>query len=309
MAKHAVLGDLAADDTFCGEIRYDEPLSRHTTLKVGGPARVWVRADSLSALAAVLSACRDQNVPWFVMGRGSNLLVSDAGYPGIVVTLGGDFKQWNYDPEAMEFTVGAAASLPRIVQEAFRQGVAGLEFAVGTPGSVGGALRMNAGTRSEWLGSRVVRVTSYKLGTGLVSRQASDVEWGYRHTSFPADEVLVECVLSVNPAEQALIRAKMEEKLTRRKRTQPLDDASCGSVFRNPEGRSAGALIEGAGLSGARVGGARISPKHANFIVNTGGASAADVKALIDQAKQKVKQHYGIELTTEVRFLGFPQQA
>lgn len=309
MAKHAVLGALAADDTFCGEIRYDEPLSRHTTLKVGGPARVWVRADSLSALAAVLSACRDQNVPWFVMGRGSNLLVSDAGYPGVVVTLGGDFKQWNYDPEAMEFTVGAAASLPRIVQEAFRQGVAGLEFAVGTPGSVGGALRMNAGTRSEWLGSRVVRVTSYKLGTGLVSRQASDVEWGYRYTSFPADEVLVECVLSVNPAEQALIRAKMEEKLTRRKRTQPLDDASCGSVFRNPEGRSAGALIEGAGLSGARVGGARISPKHANFIVNTGGASAADVKALIDQAKQKVKQHYGIELTTEVRFLGFPQQA
>lgn len=307
MAKHALLGDLAADDSFCGEIRYDEPLARHTTLKVGGPARVWVRADSLSALAAVLGSCEAQGIPWFAMGRGSNLLVSDEGFPGAVITLGGDFKQWNYDPEAMEFTVGAAASLPRIVQEAFRQGVAGLEFAVGTPGSVGGALRMNAGTRTEWLGSRVVSATSYRPGSGLISRRASDVEWGYRRTSFPSDEVLVECVLSVNPAEQALIRAKMEEKLTRRKRTQPLDEPSCGSVFRNPEGASAGALIEGAGLSGARVGGARISPKHANFIVNTGGACAADVAALIDQARQKVKQHYGIELTTEVRFLGFPQ--
>lgn len=307
MAKHALLGALAADDSFCGEIRYDEPLSRHTTLRVGGPARVWVRADSLSALAEVLGACRDQGIDWFVMGRGSNLLVSDAGFPGVVVTLGGDFRKWIWDPDALEFTVGAAASLPRIVQEAFRQGVGGLEFAVGTPGSVGGALRMNAGTRTEWIGARVVRVTSYQPGVGLVSRRASDVEWGYRHTSFPSDEVLVECVLSVNPAEQALIRAKMEEKLTRRKRTQPLDEPSCGSVFRNPEGKSAGALIEGAGLSGARIGGARISPKHANFIVNTGGACAADVAALIDQAKQKVKQHYGIELTTEVRFLGFPQ--
>lgn len=173
-------------------------------------------------------------------GQGSNLLVSDAGYRGVAITLGRDFKRWNFDSESMQFTVGAAASLSRIVQEAFHQGVSGLEFAVGTPGTLGGALRMNAGTRTEWLGRQVISVTTYVPGTGLKRYRGSDITWEYRHSSLSKREVIVECVLSVKPGEERFIRAKMEGSLTRRKRSQPLEYPSCGSVFKGVEGHAAG---------------------------------------------------------------------
>ena len=195
--------------------------------------------------------------------------------------------------------------LSSVVQEAFRRSLAGLEFAVGTPGTVGGALRMNAGTREEWIGARVVSVTTLSPGEGLVRRAGDEVAWGYRQTSFRPDEVIVECELSVEPADPFFIRGKMEASHARRKKTQPQASPSCGSVFRNPEGRSAGALIEEAGLKGRRIGGAQVSEVHANFIVNTGGATARDVRDLIELAQREVYEAYGIELQPEVRFLGF----
>ena len=208
-------------------------------------------------------------------------------------------------PGFEEARAAVAAPLSAAVQEAFRRALAGRGFAVGTPGSVGGALRMNAGSRDEWLGARVESVTSFSAEGGLVRRHGSEIEWGYRCSSFPADEILVECELNMEPADPFYIRGKMEASLKRRKATQPLRQPSCGSVFKNPEGASAGDLIERAGLKGSAVGGARISDVHANFIVNTGNATAHDVLSLIEFVQGKVSQAYGIALKPEVRLLGF----
>ena len=223
----------------------------------------------------------------------------------MAVSLGRDFRTSRFDADANRFCAGAGVLLSSVVQDAFHRSLAGLEFAVGTPGTIGGALRMNAGSRDEWLGARVASVTTYAPKTGLVRRAGAEIAWGYRTSSFAPHDVLVECELAVEPADPFFIRGKMEASLARRKKTQPLTEPSCGSVFKNPEGASAGALIEQAGLKGARHGGAQVSEVHANFIVNTGGATAADVCALIELIRTKVLEAHGVELSPEVRFLGF----
>lgn len=293
------------DDRFDGDVYPSEPMARHTMYRIGGPARFYVQVASVGALARLVEVCERTGVPWTVVGRGSNLLVADEGFPGVVVTLGRDFRTCCYDEGSQRFCVGAGVPLSSVVQEAFRRSLAGLEFAVGTPGTVGGALRMNAGSRDEWIGARVASVTTFSPGAGLARRSGDEIAWGYRTSSFLPDEVIVECELSVEPADPFFIRGKMEASLARRKKTQPLTDPSCGSVFRNPEGESAGSLVERAGLKGARLGGAQVSELHANFIVNTGDATARDVKDLIELVQAKVSETYGIELQPEVRFLGF----
>ena len=293
------------DDRFDGDVYPSEPMARHTMYRIGGPARFYVQVASVGALARLVEVCERTGVPWTVVGRGSNLLVADEGFPGVVVTLGRDFRTCRYDEGSQRFCVGAGVPLSSVVQEAFRRSLAGLEFAVGTPGTVGGALRMNAGSRDEWIGARVASVTTFSPGAGLARRSGDEIAWGYRTSSFLPDEVIVECELSVEPADPFFIRGKMEASLARRKKTQPLTDPSCGSVFRNPEGESAGSLVERAGLKGVRLGGAQVSELHANFIVNTGDATARDVTDLIELVQAKVSETYGIELQPEVRFLGF----
>lgn len=308
MARHASdLELLRFEDDFDGEIRLDEPLSKHTSYRIGGPARAYILVNSIAALSAALKACEDDACCWTIVGKGSNLLVADAGYPGAVIVLAGEFRNWNFDDEAHRVAVGAGTILSRLVQEVFHRGYSGMEFAVGTPGTVGGALRMNAGTKDDWIGSRVMSVTTYAPHTGLKRYAQSDIEWGYRSTSFPSDEIIVECELQLEPALSGNIHDRMRSLLERRKASQPLEYPSCGSVFRNPEGYSAGALIDEAGLKGSLCGGAQISEKHANFIVNKNNASASDVRTLIERAQEKVKEHYGIELQPEVRFLGFEE--
>ena len=305
-ARHASpLEALLVDDKFDGSVYPGEPMSRHTTYRIGGPARFYVQVDSVRALVSLVEACGQTGTPWVVLGRGSNLLVADAGFSGVAVSLGRDFRASRFDAQANRFCAGAGVLLSSVVQDAFHRSLAGLEFAVGTPGTLGGALRMNAGSRDEWLGARVASVTTDSPGHGLVRRAGAEVAWGYRTSSFAADEVLVECELAVEPADPFFIRGKMEASLARRRKTQPLNEPSCGSVFKNPEGASAGALIEQAGLKGARHGGAQISEVHANFIVNKGGATAQDVCALMDLAQTKVFEAHGVELSPEVRFLGF----
>lgn len=305
-AQHAsALGALLVDDRFDGEVYPNEPMARHTTYRIGGPARYLVRVDSVGALRHVVECALECSAAWVVVGRGSNLLVADEGWDGVVITLGRDFRKLRFDEEHSRFFVGAGVPLSSVVQEAFKRSLAGLEFAVGTPGTIGGALRMNAGSRDEWLGSRVVAVTTYSPDRGMRRIPGSDVAWGYRTSSFSPDEVLVECEIAVEPADPFFIRSKMEASLARRKKTQPLDKPSCGSVFKNPEGDSAGRLIEQVGMKGATVGGAQVSEVHANFIVNVGGATARDVMELIKTIQTKVAQAYGIELSPEVRFLGF----
>lgn len=305
-ARHtSPLQALLVDDRFDGDVYPNEPMARHTTYRIGGPARFYVRVNSVGALTQLVDACEQEGVSWVVVGRGSNLLVSDEGFPGVVASLGRDFRVMRVDEERSRILAGAGVMLSSVVQEAFTRSLAGLEFAVGTPGTLGGALRMNAGSRGEWIGGRVVSVTTFSPRGGLIRRGGSEIVWGYRSASFEPDETVLECELSVEKADPFYIRGKMEAGLARRKKDQPMNEPSCGSVFKNPEGASAGRLIEELGLKGHRLGGARVSEKHANFIVNTGTATARDVCGLMELIQAKVSESYGIELAPEVRLLGF----
>lgn len=304
-AQHtSPLQALLVDDKFEGEVYPSEPMARHTSYRIGGPSRFFVQVNTLQALRAVITACAEEETPWMIVGKGSNLLVSDAGFDGVCLSLGEDFKHCTFDEERSCFIAGAGMSLAALVQEAFKHSVAGLEFAVGTPGTVGGAVRMNAGSRDEWMSSRLVSFTTFSLGAGLQRFETDEVKWGYRTSSIPADAIVLECEIAVEAAPEPFIRGKMEALLSKRKKAQPLRYPSCGSVFKNPEGHSAGALVEQVGLKGCMIGGAQISELHANFIVNTGGATAADVYDLIQLIQTKVKETYGIELQPEVKFIG-----
>ncbi len=285
-----------------GTVRCDEPLARHTTFRIGGPAALWIECDTVSDLSAALDILVDEGIEWTVLGKGSNVLASDAGYPGAVLVLGRDFKKQVLDEGHLR--LGAGVVLAAAVQTAFREGLTGMEFAVGIPGTVGGALAMNAGSRERWIGEVVESVTLFEPGHGLVRLGGAEVAWGYRRSGLPARGIIVEGSLRLEEGDANLIRQTMEASLRRRKRSQPLGMPNAGSVFVNPEGDSAGRLIESAGLKGHRVGGAQISEVHANFIVNAGGATASDVVELVRVAREAVKDVHGIELRPEVRFLG-----
>ena len=306
VAQHTTtLQALLVDDYFDGDVYCNESMSRHTSYHVGGPAKFFVRAHSLTSLGDLIDACREEQMEWIIVGKGSNLLVSDKGFAGVVITLDRDFKKFRFDEDRSCLVAGAGVTLSTLVQEAFKHGLAGIEYLVGTPGTVGGGLRMNAGSRSEWIGSAVQSVTTYVPGSGLKRYSVSDITWSYRETSIPRDEIIIECELGVKSAPVSYIRGKMEGALSRRKKSQPLEYPSCGSVFRNPEGMHAAALIEQAGLKGYTIGGAQVSELHANFIINKDGATASDVVALIDSIITRIKEDYGIELKPEVEFLGF----
>lgn len=314
MPSRVAKGSIVASDflralssDFEGFVLENEPMSRRTTYRIGGPARYLVKVDSLSSLTEATEMLREAGVPWIAVGQGSNLLVSDDGFAGAVIVLGSGFSTCVFNEDAGTFSVGAACRLSRVVREAHSHSRTGFEFAVGTPGTLGGALRMNAGTSRDYLGSRVVSVTTLRPGQGLRKYGASDVEWGYRESSLPFDEIVLECELSTVEGDKAEIGARMESARSRRRKTQPLSFPSCGSVFRNPEGASAARLIESAGLKGATCGGAQISDLHANFIVNRSSARAIEVLALIHAAQDAVFDRSGVELVPEVRFLGFAQ--
>lgn len=290
-----------------GDVREREQMARHTTFRIGGPADLVISCETLADLSEAIRVCDDAGIEWTIVGKGSNLLVSDDGYRGAVISLGREFKA--HSVEGSEIKAGAACILAYIVQDAFSRGLGGMEFAVGIPGTVGGALAMNAGSRGVWMDSVVESVTLYVPGVGLERLRAADVDWGYRRSGLPGRGVIVESVLQLVEADKDRIRRSMEESLDRRKATQPLGMPCAGSVFANPQGDSAGRLIEAAGLKGTRLGAARISEVHANFIVNEGGATAADVVGLMQKIQMTVRDIYGIELTPEIRLLGSFVQA
>jgi UDP-N-acetylmuramate dehydrogenase len=285
-----------------GEVRVREPMSRHTTYRIGGPADLYIVAESLSDLARTCEILAEDDIPYSVVGKGSNLLVGDGGYRGAVVVLGREFKRHEIEGEHLKS--GAGVVLASLVQEAFRQGLAGMAFAVGIPGTFGGALAMNAGARGEWMSSLVETVTLFVPGTGLVRVHGAEIDWGYRASGLAQRGIILEGVLKAAHGDPETIRRDMERNFRERKHSQPLSLPSAGSVFRNPEGDSAGRLIEAAGLKGLKLGGARVSRLHANFIVNEGGATAADVLGLIRKARMTVRDVHGVELRPEIRFLG-----
>lgn len=282
-----------------------EKLARHTSYRIGGKAELFVTCHSYHSLRRTIETLAREQVPWVILGKGSNLLVADAGYRGAVITLGTEFSRFLLGEDGRTITVGAGAILARLVNEALSRELSGLEFAVGIPGTVGGAVSMNAGSRTEWIGSLVEDVVTYKPGEGIRHYAHDDIAWGYRECGLPRDEIVLEVTLALKPGTKDEIRTKMERSLTRRRRTQPLGVPSCGSVFRNPPDRSVGAMIEECGLKGFSVGGAEVSDVHANFIVNKGTATAADVAAVIQHVHGKIKETYGVELRPEVKFLGF----
>lgn len=285
-----------------GSVRRNEPLARHTTFRIGGPAALFIECDTTADLAAGVSICREESVDWTVLGKGSNILASDVGYEGAVLTLGREFKR--HHAEDGIISAGSGVILAALVQDAFRLGFTGLEFAVGIPGTLGGALAMNAGSKDAWIGSVVESVTLFSPGEGLVSLRGPEIAWGYRRSGLQGRGIIVEASLRLEPGDAGRIRQVMEASLRRRRKTQPLGMPNAGSVFVNPEGASAGWLIESAGLMGRTVGGAAVSEVHANFIVNTGRATASDVIELVRQIREAVEEEHGVELKPEIRFLG-----
>lgn len=285
-----------------GKVKRDEPMSRHTSFRIGGPAALFVECDHLSDLHAGSDILGEFEIPWTVLGKGSNVLVSDAGYEGAIVVLGKSFR--SHVVEGDRITAGAGVLLAHLVQSAFSTGLSGLEFAVGIPGTVGGALGMNAGSRDVWMNQIADSVTVFTRSEGLARLRGSEIEWGYRRSDLPARGVIVETTLRLSAGNRDRIRISMEAGLARRKRSQPLSVPSAGSVFVNPPHDSAGRLVEAVGLKGQRVGGAAFSDVHANFIVNLGGATASDVIALMMMAQERVQDAHGVQLTPEIRFLG-----
>jgi UDP-N-acetylmuramate dehydrogenase len=284
-----------------GECLANEPMSRHTSWRVGGPAERFFRPADVAGLAQFLAGL-DDATPVFWFGLGSNLLVRDGGLPGVVIAVSGIFTNLERTGD-YEVTAGASVPCTQLARQCVRWGLGPSEFFAGIPGTLGGALAMNAGAHGGETWERVHSVTTIDRQGDLHTRTASDYEIAYRSVTGPEDEWFVEARLqfdaSANPS-----MTKMKEMLERRSSTQPLGLPSCGSVFRNPPDDHAARLIESCGLKGCRIGDAEVSEKHANFIINRGDATAADIENLILHVQQSVQDATGIELIPEVRIVG-----
>jgi UDP-N-acetylmuramate dehydrogenase len=288
----------------CGDrVRDDVPMAPLTTFRIGGPAALFVEPASVDDLHAVARAASTTGVSVAIVGKGSNVLVADEGFRGIVVRLGGGFRWSARDGDVV--TAGGAMPLPAIAGVAQQHGLAGLGFGVAIPASLGGAIRMNAGAHDGQMADVVASVDMIELATDRIRAvPADEVGFAYRSTALPADAVIVAAKLRLRPGDPAEIRAAMDAARRWRRQTQPIAEPNCGSVFTNPPGQHAAALIDAAGLKGAAIGGASVSTKHANFIVTRPGARAADVRALIDVVRAGVTRASGVVLQTEVRTIG-----
>jgi UDP-N-acetylmuramate dehydrogenase len=285
-----------------GPIVAGESLARHTSYRIGGPARLFCVLAGLHDLRAVFEALAEHpRLEWMMLGRGTNVLVADEGFPGVVLQLGPEFKRIRVEDERL--LAGGGTLLAAVVKEAWSRGLGGLAWAAGIPGTVGGALAGNAGAYDLSIGDTVKSVTVYHPVDGLRRLSVGEIVFGYRTSSLWDSGVVVECELGLEPDEVERIRAEMERCFRRRKLSQPIGVPSAGSVFKNPPGIAAGRLLEELGLKGARAGRAEISTTHANFIVNRGGASAADVIELIKAARRAARSR-GVTLPLEIRLIG-----
>jgi len=284
-------------------VRFRVPLARLTSLRVGGPVEAVATPADRDELLSVLRACAAFEIPQRVLGSGFNVLAPDEGLPGIVIRLS-RFRGLDTLPDGLRAEAGVSHS--QITRRCCEQGFSGLEFASGIPGSVGGWLAMNAGIPEREMKDVVQEVEFAAPDGKRVQRlEAEELDFAYRELrGLPVGSVLLSARFGLTQGSSDAVRAEVDALLARRARSQPLDVPSCGSVFKNPKGDRAGRLIEAAGLKGYRIGGAQISPVHANFIANTGGATSADILALIRETRQRVSEQSGQHLDTEVHFLG-----
>lgn len=284
------------------ELRENEPLAKYTTFRVGGPAALMALPRTEGEAQAALKAARALGVEPFFLGNGSNLLVPDEGYEGFLLKLAGELEQVRETGGGLE--AGGGVLLSRLAAAAQTAGLAGLEFAGGIPGSVGGAVTMNAGAYGGEMAQVVTRVTCLTRTGELETVPGDRCAFSYRHSAFSdGARLILKAAFSLVPGEPSEIRARMDDLAARRREKQPLEWPSAGSMFKRPPGHFAAALIDQCGLKGLTVGGAQVSEKHAGFVINRGGATCADVLALVDRVQEEVLRQTGVELEMEVRVL------
>lgn len=282
----------------------NEPMSRHTSFKIGGPCDYFVKPESIEQISELIKYCKNTSTPFFVLGNGSNLLVSDAGFKGIVISIGENFS--DYSVSGNLITAQAGAKLVTISNAACKNSLAGLEFAAGIPGTVGGGVIMNAGAYGGEIKQVIKSAVVMNKDGEIFTLDNEGLELSYRN-SRPAKEglIILSAEFELKDGNQEEISAMMKDFNQRRRDKQPLEFPSAGSTFKRPEGYFAGKLIQDSGLSGKTIGGACVSPKHNGFVINKGGATAKDVCELIAHIQKTVKDTFDVELICEVKFLGF----
>ena len=295
----------------------NEPMNKHTSFKVGGPARYFVKAESLDDLKKALDLAREKGIPFFILGNGTNLLVSDKGFDGVIITLAGDFSSIE-DLGNGAFKVGAAIPLGRFARSVLKQGFAGIHKLAGIPGTLGGAIYMNAGAYGQEIGTSCTQVTVLDSDGNIREFSASECGFGYRQSIFQKNNAIILSATFLLPTAASLgkttadLEAELAECMAKRKASQPLNMPNAGSTFKRlsvgaadtPAQIAPGYYIEQAGLKGYRIGGAEVSTVHANFIMNAGGATASDIKQLSEFVQQKVTEKFGIKLHREIILLG-----
>ncbi len=288
------------------KLKLAEPLARYTSMKIGGPADYFVEIASEAALADALRAFERSGTELYLLGNGSNVLISDRGVRGAVMRLTGGFKtvEWRASDSGAAVAAGAAYAVTLLVREAARKGYTGLEFAEGIPGTIGGALYMNAGAYGAEFETVVAGIEGMTRAGERLRFSREQMTFSYRDSHLPPGMVITRVELRLPKGETQRVDSKVRELTGKRKSSQPSGFPNSGSMFRNPPGDFAGRLIEAAGLKGKRIGGSQISERHANFFVNLGGAKAVEVRELMDLARAEVARRFGVELVAEVKFWG-----
>ncbi len=296
------------ENKFCNclgsdNVKQQEPMSRHTTFRIGGPADFYLCPHSTKEVQEIVEICKEENLPYFVLGNGSNLLVSDKGYRGVVIQLWKNFSDITVKDCCIQAKAGALLS--KVAVEALEAGLTGMEFASGIPGTIGGAAFMNAGAYGGEMKDIIKSVKVLDTQGEVRILPKEELKMGYR-TSIVKEKgyTVLSVELELSKGNREEIRNTMEDLKERRTSKQPLEMPSAGSTFKRPEGYFAGKLIMDSGLRGFSVGGAQVSEKHCGFVVNKGGATAMDVLNLIREVQRRVKEQFGVDLETEVRFLG-----
>ncbi len=284
-------------------ISWQEPMTLHTSFKIGGPADLFFKPQSIEDLTAMIDLCQKSSIPFYIMGNGSNLLVGDQGYRGVIIQVYRNLSSFSIEGNTVEAEAGILLS--KLANRVHDAGLEGFEFASGIPGTLGGAVYMNAGAYGGEMKDIIVSAKVLTQGGDVKTLSNEALELGYRHSALMNEgDIVLSTKMVLVPGEQKVIRAKMDELNFRRKDKQPIEKPSAGSTFKRPVGYYAGKLIMDAGLRGYQLGGARVSDKHCGFVINTGNATSKDVMALIQHIQREVKNQFGVDLEPEVRMIG-----
>ena len=287
-----------------GTVLTEEPMSRHTSFQIGGPAEIFVQPATGDEVRQAICLAKEEQIPFFVVGNGSNLLVSDDGFRGMIVQIGRNLQEISVEDNVIYAQAGALLS--RVARTALEHGLTGMEFAAGIPGSLGGAVAMNAGAYGGEMKDILTDAEVLTPDGEIKILSLEELDLSYRHSCiFDEDYIVLSVHLQLEQGDKTVIRNRMDELARARREKQPLEYPSAGSTFKRPAGYFAGALIQDAGLKGYTVGGAQVSEKHSGFVVNRGGATAEEVLFLIKQVQKKVKSRFGVTMEPEVRMVGF----